>query len=186
MEVILSPLILFAAIDWQKSGNLEKGSSIARPTNTATRWQRHLLERAKVNRIYFLLSKGILRLTDIGIPHICHGRHGRRPCKCFCLVQMFTDLTRKIGNLLSKLAIYCVNFSVNFILQKFCLCKKNDKYKVWREWVARSSWKHGVLGKKSRRTVDRRLPPCRAVSPPTGVTAATVVASAPSCLSFPS
>ena len=22
-------------------------------------------------------------------------------------------------------------FSVNFILQKFCLCKKNDKYQVW-------------------------------------------------------
>ena len=38
---------------------------------------------------------------------------------------------QKIGNLLCKLAIYCVNFGVNFILQKFCLCKKNDKYEVW-------------------------------------------------------
>ena len=30
----------------------------------------------------------------------------------------FTDLTRKIGNLLCKLAFYCVNFGVNFIFQK--------------------------------------------------------------------
>ena len=37
---------------------------------------------------------------------------------------------RKIGNLLCKLAIYCVNFGENLILQKFCLCKKNDKYEV--------------------------------------------------------
>ena len=32
----------------------------------------------------------------------------------------FTDLTRKIGV-----------FGVNFILQKFYPCKKNDKYQVW-------------------------------------------------------
>ena len=29
------------------------------------------------------------------------------------------------------MAIYCVNFGVNFIFQKFCPCKKNDNYKVW-------------------------------------------------------
>ena len=29
-----------------------------------------------------------------------------------------------------KLSIYCVNVGVNFILQNFCLCKKNDKYEV--------------------------------------------------------
>ena len=29
------------------------------------------------------------------------------------------------------MAIYFVNLGVNFILQKFCLCKKNDKYEVW-------------------------------------------------------
>ena len=28
------------------------------------------------------------------------------------------------------MAIYCVNFGVNFILQKFCPCKKKDKYQV--------------------------------------------------------
>ena len=53
--------------------------------------------------------------------------------------------------IMQKLAIYCVFcrnnaknwqfsvyfvviyafFGVNFILQKFCLCKKNDKYEVW-------------------------------------------------------
>ena len=36
-----------------------------------------------------------------------------------------------IGNLLCNLAIYCVNFGVNSIFQKFCPCKKNDKYEVW-------------------------------------------------------
>ena len=45
--------------------------------------------------------------------------------------KFFTDLTRKIGYLLCKLAIYCVNFGVNFIFQKFCQSKKNDKYQVW-------------------------------------------------------
>ena len=30
------------------------------------------------------------------------------------------------------MAIYCVNFGVNFFFQKFCPCKKNDKYEVWR------------------------------------------------------
>ena len=35
-----------------------------------------------------------------------------------------------IGNLLCELAIYCVNFGVNVILQKFCMFKKNDKYEV--------------------------------------------------------
>ena len=34
------------------------------------------------------------------------------------------QFTVQIGNLLCKLAIYCVNFGVNFILQKFCMCKK--------------------------------------------------------------
>ena len=31
-------------------------------------------------------------------------------------------------------------FGVNFILQKFCLCKKNDKYEVWNE-LRKSMWK---------------------------------------------
>ena len=44
--------------------------------------------------------------------------------------KFFTDLTRKIGYLLCKLAIYCVNFGVNFIFQKLCQCKKNDNYQV--------------------------------------------------------
>ena len=45
-------------------------------------------------------------------------------------------------NLRVKLAIYCVIcrnlrvFGVNFILQKFCLCKKNDKYEVCVEHVS--------------------------------------------------
>ena len=71
------------------------------------------------------------------IPHICHGRHGRRLCKFFLAGVNFYRFNAKnwqitvwIGNLLCKLAYYCVNFGVNFILQKFCLCKKNDKYQV--------------------------------------------------------
>ena len=38
-------------------------------------------------------------------------------------VAFFTDLTRKIGV-----------FGVNFIIQKFCPCKKNYKYEVWYRW----------------------------------------------------
>ena len=45
----------------------------------------------------------------------------------------FTDLARKIGV-----------FGVNFILQKFCPCKKNDKYQVWLKphdrWIGDLSW----------------------------------------------
>ena len=45
-----------------------------------------------------------------------------------------TILSRQITRstrfaLLCKLAIYCVNFGVNFILQKFCLCKKKWQIK---------------------------------------------------------
>ena len=54
------------------------------------------------------------------IPHICHGSHGYIRVNLFWSVYIFTDLTRKIGV-----------FGVNFILQKFWLCKKNDKYEVW-------------------------------------------------------
>ena len=57
-------------------------------------------------------------------PDICYGSHGNTCVNFFWPVEIFTDLTRKIGNLLCKFAIYCVNFGVNFILQKFCLCKK--------------------------------------------------------------
>ena len=69
-------------------------------------------------------------LLHYSIPDNCRWRS---QCKFFWPVEILTDLTRKIGNLLCKLVIYCVNFSVNFILQKFCLCKKNDKYEVWEE-----------------------------------------------------
>ena len=52
------------------------------------------------------------------------------PCKFFLGGVNFYRFNVKIGNLLCKLAIYCVNFGVNFIFQKFCPCKKNDKYQV--------------------------------------------------------
>ena len=61
------------------------------------------------------------------------GATGGAHVNFFCPVYIFTDLTRKIGNLLCKLAIHCVNFGVNFILQKFCLCKKNDKYEICKK-----------------------------------------------------
>ena len=59
------------------------------------------------------------------------GATGGARLNFFGRCNSFSDLTQKIGNLLCKLAIYCVNLGVNFILQKFCLCKKNDKYEVW-------------------------------------------------------
>ena len=49
----------------------------------------------------------------VAIPHICHGRHGRRPCKFFLAGVNFYRLTRKIGNLLCK-------FRCKFYFQK-CL-----------------------------------------------------------------
>ena len=70
------------------------------------------------------------------IPHICHGSHGYTRVNFFAGVNFYRfnaknwQFTVWIGNLLCKLAIYCVNFGVNFILQKFCLFKKNDKYEV--------------------------------------------------------
>ena len=41
-------------------------------------------------------------------------------------VAFFTDFTRKIGG-----------FQCKFYLQKFCPCKKNNKYKVWTHIVLR-------------------------------------------------
>ena len=48
---------------------------------------------------------------------------------------------QKIGNLLCKLAIYCVNFGVNFILQKFCPGKKmtNIRYALLQICISRFS-----------------------------------------------
>ena len=80
------------------------------------------------------------RFCFISIPDICHEHHERRLCKFFLAgvnfyrfnaknwhfrqilcekVAFFTDLTRMAF------------FGVNFILQKFCQCKKYDKYEVW-------------------------------------------------------
>ena len=42
-------------------------------------------------------------------------------------LRFFTDLTRKIGIYYRKILAF---FVVNFILQKFCSCTKNDKYEV--------------------------------------------------------
>ena len=69
------------------------------------------------------------------IPHICHGR---RLCKFFLASVNFFRFNAKNWQF-SKLAFFCVNF----ILQKFCSCKKDDKYQVCtqvRNMVA--SWSH--------------------------------------------
>ena len=42
----------------------------------------------------------------------------------------FAVITQKIGNLLCILSQFTRFFGVNFILQKFCPCKKIDKYQV--------------------------------------------------------
>ena len=52
---------------------------------------------------------------------------------------------RKIGNLLCKLTICCVIFGANFILQKFCPCKINDKYKVCLIVVQNFFSRHNAL-----------------------------------------
>ena len=43
----------------------------------------------------------------------------------------FALKTQKIGSLLCILSYFTRFFGVNLILQKFCSCKKNDKYQVW-------------------------------------------------------
>ena len=45
------------------------------------------------------------------------------------------------------MAIYCVNFGVNFIFQKFCQCKKNDKYKVWEAAYLYPDLSTAIVGK---------------------------------------
>ena len=44
------------------------------------------------------------------IPDICHGRADGVRVNFFWPVYIFTDLTQKIGNLLCKMTIYCVNW----------------------------------------------------------------------------
>ena len=90
-----------------------------------------------------IYSEQIIQLfAKSTIPHICHGRHGRQPCKFFLAGVNFYRFNAKNWR---KLAFFGANFGVNgqklaknwqklaffgvnFILQKFCLCKKNDKY----------------------------------------------------------
>ena len=71
------------------------------------------------------------------IPDICHGRHGRRPCKFFWAGVNFYRFNAKNWQKLAKIGVFrckfrCIlaeigeklaSFGVNFILQKFCLCK---------------------------------------------------------------
>ena len=67
------------------------------------------------------------------IPHICHGRHGRRPCKFFLAGVNFYRLAiycEKLAIYWEKLAIYCEKLAIDcifwckFCSPKICLCKK--------------------------------------------------------------
>ena len=42
------------------------------------------------------------------------------------------------------MAIYYVNFGVNFFFEKFCPCKKNDKYEVCLKWLIFSRKSQGM------------------------------------------
>ena len=46
-------------------------------------------------------------------------------------MAFLTKFTRKSGDFYIFNAKDLAFFGVNFILQKFCSCKKNDKYQVW-------------------------------------------------------
>ena len=56
--------------------------------------------------------------------------HGRCPCKFFLAGVNFYRFNAKNWHFRQILHEKVAFFGVNFILQKFCLCKKNDKYKV--------------------------------------------------------
>ena len=107
------------------------------------------------------------------IPHICHGRHGRRPCKFFLASVIFFRFNAKNWRKLAKIGVFGANlgvngqklaknwqklaffgvnfgvnwqklafFGVNFIFQKFCLCKKNDKYEVCVVFITKEMLTH--------------------------------------------
>ena len=52
------------------------------------------------------------------------------------------QFTVYLGNLLCKLAIYCVNFGINLILQNFCLCKKMTNMRYDYHYVSSTAKKH--------------------------------------------
>ena len=90
-------------------------------------WQMHGWDGARLegmNELHDLLGATSYLWTK-HIPHICH-RHHRR-----CLCKKTLPGVNFYRFLLCKLAIYCVHFGVNFILQKICMCKKSNKYQVW-------------------------------------------------------
>merc|ERR1712004_191150 len=71
------------------------------------------------------------------IPHICHKPYEyirviffRFNAKIWQFTVYFAVITQKIGNLLCILSLFTRFFGVNFILQKFCSCKKDYKYLV--------------------------------------------------------
>ena len=92
------------------------------------------------------------------IPHICHGRHGWRPCKFFWPGVNFYRFNAKNWRKLTKIGVFRCKFrcklaeigeklaknwqklaffGVNFILQKFCLCKKMTNMRYVRIDVER-------------------------------------------------
>merc|ERR1711994_18152 len=71
--------------------------------------------------------------------------HGRCPCKFFLASVNFYRFNAKNWHFRQILREKVAFFGVNFILQKFCSCKKNDKYQVCKD-VSRgeSSWQGGA------------------------------------------
>ena len=65
------------------------------------------------------------------IPDICHRHHRRRLCKFFLAGVNIYRFNAKNWQFTVYFVVIYAFFGVNFILQKFCLCKKNDKYQVW-------------------------------------------------------
>ena len=55
-----------------------------------------------------------------------------------------------------KLAILCVNLGVNFIFQKFCPCKKKDKYQVLSKRIVKKEidCRREIFGQQRRRGME--------------------------------
>ena len=65
------------------------------------------------------------------IPHICHRHHRWCLCKKKLPGVNFYRFNVKNWQFTVYFVVIYAFFGANFILQKFCMCKKNDKYEVW-------------------------------------------------------
>ena len=89
-----------------------------------------------------IVSNKLLLFDPHHILDNCHGHHGPCPCKNIlssvnflrlntksAYILLFRDIFECFGGVFSQFS------GVKFGIWKYCMCKRNDKYQVWREHV---------------------------------------------------